>query len=348
MTLSPPAVSQYVGRRGEELLVRFPRGRVSSPYAQDFTQGPVHSARLIQHMFSAELTIELDKAAGPESVSYDSLSRELRVRVPSAGVVAEPSSASPGGTSAHFSPVVLASGSSGSRRHPIHKIMVDPGHGGRDVGALGLTGLLEKDVNLELAKVLADRLRSEGYDVALTRSTDVFIPLSERSQMANQWGADLFVSVHCNSSLSRRARGFEVYFLSEKATDAEADAVARTENSALILEHAGKMEPALKRLLLSMAQNQYLNEASRLCAYVVRRVEREVHGEKPKVKQANFYVLREAGMPAILVEFEYLSNPVTEAHMRSRRYRSKLISAVSAGVVNYESALMEHHHPVAS
>jgi N-acetylmuramoyl-L-alanine amidase len=77
-------------------------------------------------------------------------------------------------------------------------------------------------------------------------------------------------------------------------------------------------------------------------------VEREVRGEKPNVKQANFYVLRQAGMPAILVEFEYLSNPVYEAHMRSRRYCRKLVSAVCGGILSYESALMEHHHPVAS
>jgi N-acetylmuramoyl-L-alanine amidase len=350
MTLSGSVVSQYVGRRGQTLLVRFPRGRLSAPYEQSFAQGPVQNVRLAQHAFSAELTVALEEAAGKETVSYDPMSREFRVWVPAPPALVSPfrgPSRANGPEAAvdrgpRLSPVVLARRLSPRARRPIQKIMVDPGHGGRDVGALGLTGLVEKDVDLKLARILAERLRSKGYEVALTRSTDVFIPLSERSQMANGWGADLFVSVHCNSSLSRKARGFEVYFLSEKATDAQADAVARTENSVLVLERSGKMEPALRRLLLSMAQNQYLNEASRLCAYMARRVGREIHSERSSVKQADFYVLREAGMPAVLVEFEYLSNPVAEARLRSRSYCQRLVSAVCGGIISYEAILAEH------
>lgn len=341
MTLSDPAVYQYVGRRGNALQVRFPRGRIRSAFSETMARGPVRSVQLAQQTFSGELTLELNPTAGKESVSYDPLFHELRISIPGPGPGGPPRPAVSYSPSVpFFSQMVPALPA--RKRRPIQKIMVDPGHGGRDVGALGLSGLLEKNVNLKLALILAQRLRSKGYDVALTRTTDVFVPLSERSQMANRWGADLFVSVHCNSSLYRKARGFEVYFLSETATDAEADSVARTENSALVLEHTGKIEPALKRLLLSMAQNQYLNESSRLCAYLAKKVDGDLKNEKTSVKQANFYLLREAGMPAVLVEFEYISNPVSEARLRSRRFCQKLVSAVCGGIANYESVLKEH------
>lgn len=331
-----PVVWRYIGRRGKILLLRFPRARLQAPFERNFDRGVVKKVSLTQQGYAAELEMELTEGAGKEGISYDSASGELRVVVGSGRESVE--EAAPVRES--FSPFLVSNSPRSKRHGTIRRIMVDPGHGGRDVGALGRSGLEEKDVALLLARSLANYLRVRGgYEVALTRNEDVFVPLAGRTNMANQWKADLFISVHCNSSLSHRLRGFEVYFMSEKASDAEAEAVARTENSVLAFEQEGSMDSKVRRLLLSMAKNEYLNEASRLCAYIAQKVQSEIGREKPRVRQANFHVLREAGMPAVLVEFDYLSNPVSEARLRSSRHREKLAASVARGIMSYDSSL---------
>jgi len=99
------------------------------------------------------------------------------------------------------------------------------------------------------------------------------------------------------------------------------------------------MDSTLKRILWSMAKNEYLNQSSQVCAYISHKVEKGVRGDKPKVKQANFYVLREAAMPAVLVEFDYLSNPVSEIRLRSPHYREKIVVKICEGISSYESFL---------
>ncbi|MBI4346020.1 MAG: N-acetylmuramoyl-L-alanine amidase, partial [Elusimicrobia bacterium] len=144
------------------------------------------------------------------------------------------------------------------------KIVVDPGHGGEDSGATGKRGVREKDVNLLAAKELARRLVEDGsFDVLLTRDTDVFVPLADRAKMANEFGADLFISLHCNANYKRSEKGFEIYFLSERASDPEAERVAERENASLALESGGGAADAEAALLLhAMARTEFINDAS--------------------------------------------------------------------------------------
>ena len=225
-----------------------------------------------------------------------------------------------------------------SSLHAIKRIVIDPGHGGKDPGAVGPRGTEEKTVNLRLAQELADSLRETyGYEVLLTRMDDTFIPLEERAKLANRHNADLFISLHCNASRSSTRKGFEVYFLSEKASDPHADAVARLENAVLSLE--GKEVPSpnrVKEVLRSLVKTANINEASALGSLLDRHLAERLSEPSLGVKQAAFYVLRGAEMPAILVETGFISNPQEERLLQDDNFRQKLIEGVASGIVAYD------------
>ncbi len=217
-------------------------------------------------------------------------------------------------------------------------VVIDAGHGGMDSGAIGTRGTMEKDINLEFAKLLAKTLTKEkGFRVIMTREKDEFIPLQDRTRIANNAGADFFVSIHCNSSLSPKNTGFETYFLSPDATDKAAASVARLENSVVALEaDKGVSTSRLSELLASMAVGNFINESSKFASLLCRNIRLHTSEENAHVKEADFFVLRGAQMPAILVELEYLSNPVSEIKLRSSRYRTQLVKGVIEGIKSYE------------
>ncbi len=219
----------------------------------------------------------------------------------------------------------------------IKTIVIDPGHGGRDPGAIGQYGTKEKDVNLNIAFKLAQQLHEKtNLQVILTRKEDEFIPLAERTQIANLKKADLFVSIHCNSGLDREAKGFEIYFLSERATDMEAEAVANIENSVIDLEERSAVTDKLKAILWSLTLNEFVNDSSELCSFVVGRVnELDVDLLNRGVKQAGFYVLRGAKMPAVLVECAFLSNKREERLLNNKKFTDKMTQAIFNGIIDY-------------
>jgi N-acetylmuramoyl-L-alanine amidase len=216
-------------------------------------------------------------------------------------------------------------------------IAVDAGHGGLDSGAIGARGTMEKDINLTVARALAKALEKEkNIQVLLTRNSDVLVPLQERTRMANEAGAHLFVSIHCNSSLSPKSTGFEAYYLSPGATDKAAAAVARQENSVVGLEaNKGEHSSRLSEVLASMAVGNFINESSKFAAFVCRHVRQETSQDKTQSKEADFFVLRGAQMPSILLELEYVSNPLTELKLRSSRFQSQAVKAVVDGIKAY-------------
>lgn len=229
---------------------------------------------------------------------------------------------------------------------PIRKIVVDAGHGGHDSGAKGPRGTKEKEINLLLALELAEILSREGYEVMLTRSDDTFIPLHERTLFANQNKADLFISIHCNAMRKRRGvragtkSGFEIYFLSDKASDNHAEAAAEFENAVIDLE--GPPTPQkqkLQKLLFSMARTEFINESSLLCHKIARAVEKRVPIENRGVKQANFHVLHGAQMPSVLVEAAFIDFPREEKKLQTKKFRSAIVEAIFAGVQDYEKHL---------
>lgn len=216
-------------------------------------------------------------------------------------------------------------------------IVIDPGHGGKDPGAIGRMGTKEKDIVLQVAKKLKRILEKEtDLKVYLTRESDVFVPLRDRSKMANELGADLFVSLHCNFSRRRTAQGIETYFLSEARTEWER-AVAAFENSALRYELDSSIDTTdvLKYILMDLAQTEYLRESQDLAAYVQEEMVKKTRRLSRGVKQAGFYVLAGAYMPSILVEISFISNKTEEKMLKSSKYQERIAKGIADGIKKF-------------
>lgn len=221
----------------------------------------------------------------------------------------------------------------------IKKVVIDPGHGGADPGAIGPTGLKEKDVVLDVARRVGKILEREyGVEVFYTRSKDVFIPLDERTDFANSKNADLFISIHANASRKRHTKGIETYVLNW-TNDKEAIRVAAREN-AISFKKMQKLQDELQAILLDLARNNKRDESIRLAHHVQNSLVgvlkddyREV--EDLGVKQALFYVLVGAEMPSVLVEISFISNPIEEKRLSTSGYRYKIAEAISRGVGAY-------------
>ena len=221
------------------------------------------------------------------------------------------------------------------------RIVVDPGHGGKDAGAVRRASAREKDLNLAVGKHLYNYLKKQGFEVKLTRDNDTFITLGGRSKMSNEFKADLFISVHTNATKSSSANGFEVYFRSEKPTDQDAAEIAAFENEALQYEETHYS--FVDKLLQSLAKNEYMNESSKLASHVRNYVYKEpgigiAVNQKNAIKQANFYVLRGVQAPAILVEMGYISSPKDRARLNNKSAQKRMGEGIGKGVVAYLKA----------
>lgn len=223
--------------------------------------------------------------------------------------------------------------------NPIDVIVLDPGHGGEDTGAKGPGGLLEKDVTLQMAKKVADLLREKGFKVILTREEDIFIPLGERTALANQKGADLFISIHANAAKRKNASGSETYFLARAKND-EARAVAALENASIRFERpdldAEKLED-LDFILLDMVQNEFLRESQNLAALIQDGMEKHLPIPNRGVDQAGFFVLNKAYLPAVLVETAFISNPNEAKLLKKDSFQEKVAQAISDAVVQFKA-----------
>ncbi|UCG91254.1 MAG: N-acetylmuramoyl-L-alanine amidase [candidate division WOR-3 bacterium] len=215
-------------------------------------------------------------------------------------------------------------------------IVIDPGHGGIDPGAIGKKGLYEKDVNLDLAKMLRDFIEdSLGIRVVLTREKDAYLSLKARTNIANLNGADIFVSIHCNASAqSSRERGFETYFLSEARTDA-ARAVEARENASLKFDGIEPSDDIISFILHDLAQSEYLQESNRLAEFVQTSAENVLDIPARRVNQAGFYVLRGAFMPAILIESAFISNREEEQLLRNKSFKKRLAYCMFQGLKDF-------------
>ena len=222
------------------------------------------------------------------------------------------------------------------RAHTVKRIVLDPGHGGKDPGAVGRNGTLEKDVVLDVTLRLKARLESEGFEVLLTRDEDELVTLSDRSRLANSGKADLFVSIHANAAPNREACGFETYFLSESKTDWERTVAAR-ENAALEFENpdTAGMTDELELILTDLAQNEFLFESCELAARIQETTVPLARVNNRGVRQANFYVLRNNYMPAVLVECGFLSNRSEEKLLADSRHRERLVDGIAKGIVEF-------------
>ena len=228
------------------------------------------------------------------------------------------------------SPQASPDGSAISTRKHRVRVMIDPGHGGKDPGAIGPTGLKEKDVVLAIGRKIREQLsRSGEFDVRMTRDEDVFIPLEERTAMANKARADIFVSLHINASRNRKAEGFSTYVLSRGASNREDLELAARENGVPI----GKLQ-GVKFIIDDMFTGARKNESLRLAKTVNDAVVRHVSTRYPGaqslgLKQAPFYVLVGARMTAVLVEASFISNAREESRLRD----PSCLDGIADGVV---------------
>jgi N-acetylmuramoyl-L-alanine amidase len=218
----------------------------------------------------------------------------------------------------------------------VSRIVIDPGHGGRDYGAPGyLRGVHEKNVVLKLARRLAKKIRKElGCEVIMTRNSDRNLTLEERTAIANTKNADLFISIHTNAVRDRRAYGIETFFLN-LATDNDAILVAARENAT-----STKNISDLETILSDLMQNAKINESSRLAVHVQKSMYRHLkkHYSRIKnkgVKQAPFYVLLGAQMPAILIETSFISNPRECKRLNNTAYQDQMSEAIVKGIKEY-------------
>lgn len=216
-------------------------------------------------------------------------------------------------------------------------VVIDPGHGGDEVGAVGPAGALEKDVTLALARRLRAALQNSlGYQAFLTRDGDGPVPLDERAAVANNYKADLFVSIHCNASRAHGAHGSEVYFLSYQASDDESRRVAQAEGAATPLASAPEGSD-LSMILWDMAQAEHLEESSALASRIQEELAEVTGSQGRGIKQAPFRVLVGAAMPAVLVEIAFITNPDEEKLLVSEAWQSRVAAALLRGIARFES-----------
>jgi len=227
---------------------------------------------------------------------------------------------------------------------PLRTIVLDAGHGGHDSGAVGPGGLMEKDLVLDVTRRVANLVRARlAVKVLFSRDGDYFVTLRDRTSFANRERADLFVSIHANAHREVWSSGVETYFLSSEATDNEARQVAALENSVVQLEkpagggaRAVSRMDTVKQILWDLAQSEFQLESSRLAEVVQDSMTQALRMPNRGVKQAGFYVLGGAAMPAILIEIGFVTNPKEERRLKESRYRDEVARAIYAGIVEYK------------
>jgi N-acetylmuramoyl-L-alanine amidase len=221
---------------------------------------------------------------------------------------------------------------------PPLKVFIDVGHGGKDRGARGLFGIQESELCLTIGRKVAADLKVRAtkeigrpVEIRLSRDRDEFLSLSQRVDMANSWSADLFLSIHANSSPVAIAHGFEVYFLSPEATDEAAKKLA-------LLENEGEPEAVSTTVMsiLSDAQTtHHVKESSDLAEILFQSLSRDIQPNVRGVRQAPFSVLAGTQMPAVLIEVGYLNHIIDASHLTKQSYLKHLSDAISTGIIHF-------------
>ena len=218
-------------------------------------------------------------------------------------------------------------------------VAIDPGHGGEDPGAIGRGGAMEKDVVLEIAKLLKEEIdRMPGMRAMLTRNGDFFVPLNKRVQKARSVQADLFVSIHADAFIKPTARGSSVFVLSERgASSSAAKWLANKENASDLIGgvNISGTDSQLAKVLLDLSTTAQINDSLKLGGAVLGRLASINTLHKNHVEQAGFAVLKAPDIPSILVETAFISNPEEEAKLSDKRHQSKVAVAIASGIKEY-------------
>lgn len=217
-------------------------------------------------------------------------------------------------------------------------IAIDPGHGGIDPGATGRSGTLEKEIVLQVAKELREKIAAGAhYRVMMTRGADYYIALRQRFEIARSAGADVFISLHADSNPLRAARGLSIYTLSNRASDEEAGALARRENRSDVVAGIDMTNnsPLVAGILIDLAQRQSLHRAHKLAASLKQTLQGKAELAPNPVRSAGFAVLKAPDIPSVLIELGHLSNVKEEQQMRDPAYRKRLAEAMLRGIDHY-------------
>jgi N-acetylmuramoyl-L-alanine amidase len=219
----------------------------------------------------------------------------------------------------------------------IKKVVIDAGHGGKDPGATGRTGVREKDVTLDIAKKLSSLLSSEGVETTLVRSSDRFVTLDDRVVAANRPGNSIFVSIHANANPSKSLKGFEVYYITSRISDTDR-ALSSARKDHLNLDSssfAGVPSLNLKALLWDMTYTYSRAESVLLSKSICKETGNNLETPIRGVKNANYHVLRGSAIPAVLVEVGFLSNRSEEQLLKEDSYRQRVASAIRDGIRDF-------------
>ena len=215
-------------------------------------------------------------------------------------------------------------------------VVIDPGHGGKDPGAIGSKGTFEKDINLKVSKILKRMLLSKNIKVILTRNNDKYLFLNHRVRFAEKANADLFISIHSDSSKNKKAKGASIFTLSSKSSDLEAKKLALRENKSDLIGglKVRNKDPVVKNNLVKIFQRETLNESIQLATLMIRNFEKFsiVHRGH---RFAGFVVLKSVTTPSILVELGFISNINEEKLLNSNIYLKKISTLISLSVVEY-------------
>ena len=220
----------------------------------------------------------------------------------------------------------------------IQTMVIDPGHGGMETGAKGKFGNLEKDITLAISlKLKALVERNMGFEVVLTRDKDVDVSVENRSAIANNRKAGLFISIHANGAVQKKAAGSETFFLSLNATDEETRRLAYLENNSSALQ--SRIDPSsdddLMMILWDMAQTAYIKQSSQLAELVQEELDALLGTRNRGIKQAPFKILAGVACPAILVEAAFISNPEEEQKLAAGNFQTKVADAICRGLARY-------------
>lgn len=219
-----------------------------------------------------------------------------------------------------------------------HVVVIDPGHGGADPGAIGVSGIYEKHITLAVARAVKYQLEKTGqFKVVLTRTRDKFVRLRNRVALARRAEGELFISIHADTIRNHSIRGLSVYTLSERASDKEAAALAEKENKADLIGGVDLSTESAEvtNILIDLAQRETMNESVRFASVLVKSLRHETRLLRNTHRFAGFAVLKAPDIPSVLVELGFLSNRQDERALRRKEYREKLAKAISRAVIGY-------------
>ena len=330
-----------VSRDNKEITVVFSKKIILLPFSEKkFADDIIESVSFSQQRDSTEMQINL--RAEPRDVKSYQFKDPFRLVIDFMRIAPTESAETPTGDPAR------ADDYSGApnwlESNDVKTIVIDPGHGGTNEGAIGVNGLKEKDVTLQIAQNLKGIIEQNiaGVKVVLTRTSDIDASIQARTEIANHNKADLFVSIHCNGSVNRNARGAEVFILSGEASDDATRVVAELENqadgsSAQSSAQARVPHSPLTPILWELAQNEYLRESALLAEQMQAELNQLLDTSERGVKQAPFKILTGAIMPAVLVEVAFITNPKEENDLRNEVYQAAIAKAIYRSILRFQS-----------